>query len=69
MTSPVAVVPDTALRQAQDVGGLPNDDADIRWRAWKARGIEQDRRTTTIIRRTVILSAITFAIWLFVQFA
>jgi hypothetical protein len=69
MTSPVALMPEAALRYDQNVGALPNDDADIRWRTWKARGVEQDRRTATIIRRTVILSAIAFAIWLFVQFA
>jgi hypothetical protein len=67
MTSPVAVVPEAALRQAHGVGGLPTDDADIRWRAWKARGVEQDRRTTTIIRRTILLTAIAVVIWSIVR--
>jgi hypothetical protein len=66
MTAHVAMAPDPALRQAESVAEVGNDDADIRWRAWKARGVEQDRRTMTTIRRTIVLTAIAFAIWVWV---
>ena len=31
------------------VATLPDSEADIRWRNWQARGVENDRRTATRI--------------------
>ena len=42
-------------------------DADIRWRNWKARGAEADRRTAKRMRGVALLIAAAFIVWTVVQ--
>jgi hypothetical protein len=55
MTTQIAIVPDA--------------DAESRWRSWKARGAESDRRTAKTMRRVVFVIVVTYAVWFVVQFA
>jgi hypothetical protein len=49
------------------VATLPDPEADIRWRDWQARGDESDRRTTTRMRRLMLVIATALAVWFIVQ--
>ena len=49
------------------VAAVPDPEADIRWREWKARGAEDDRRRTIMMRRLAVLIGIGLAVLLFVQ--
>jgi hypothetical protein len=42
-------------------------DADIRWRAWQARGAEGDRRSAATMGGLTVLVSIGVAFWLFIQ--
>jgi hypothetical protein len=53
MTSHVAIISDT--------------DAETRWRDWQARGAARDRRTTTRMRRLMLLIVTALVLWFFVQ--
>jgi hypothetical protein len=42
---------------------VPDVEADIRWRAWQARGFAGDRRTAARMRAVVLLIAAALIIW------
>ena len=46
---------------------LPDCDGDVRWRKWEARGVENDRRTATRMRRLMLAFGTALAVWLSVQ--
>jgi hypothetical protein len=46
---------------------IPDVDGDNRWRAWRARAAEGDRRLATRMRKVIVLVAAGLAAWLFVQ--
>ena len=41
--------------------------ADIRWRAWQARGAANDRRTTARLRKLMLLIVAAFIVWIVVR--
>lgn len=47
--------------------GLPNVEADIRWRDWQARGAASDRRTAARMRKLMLLIVTALIVWLVVQ--
>jgi hypothetical protein len=51
------------------VGVIADAEAELRWRNWRARGAEDDRRTTKRMRVLMMLIAAGFLVWLVVQFA
>ena len=55
MTDQAAIVADT--------------EADVRWRAWQARGAEGDRRTAKRMRGLTLLIAAGLFVWFVVQLA
>jgi hypothetical protein len=46
------------------VAAAPDADMDRQWRAWRARGVEGDRRRAAIMGRVITVTAIGFVIWL-----
>jgi hypothetical protein len=48
---------------------LADPEAELRWRAWQARGVEGDRRTAKRMRAFMVLVALGFLISFVVQFA
>lgn len=46
---------------------VPDAEADVRWRAWQARGAAQDRRRARIMGRVTALVALGLAAWLSLQ--
>jgi hypothetical protein len=44
-------------------------DSETRWRDWQARGAASDRRTSTTMRRLMLLIVTALAVWFFVQLA
>lgn len=43
-----------------------NTEADVRWRAWQARGAEADRRTDVRMATLTVLIAVSLVTWLVV---
>jgi hypothetical protein len=44
-------------------------EADIRWRNWRARGAEGDRRTAKRMRRLILVIVAGLLMWFVVQLA
>ena len=42
---------------------VPEFDADVRWREWKARGAESDRRTAKRMGRLMLVLAAGLVAW------
>jgi hypothetical protein len=49
------------------VATLPETETEIRWREWKTRGAESDRRTAKRMRLFMLFILAVFAIWSSVQ--
>lgn len=47
----------------------PDEEGEIRWRDWQARGAASDRRTATRMRRLMVFLVAAFAVWFLVQLA
>lgn len=45
----------------------PDSEADIRWREWRARGAERDRRTDVRLRKAMLLIVAAVVVWFVVQ--
>jgi hypothetical protein len=45
------------------IHGVPDAEADVRWRDWVARGAASDRRTTKRMTGLMFLIAIGLGIW------
>ena len=50
-----------------DAAVVADVDADIRWRAWQARGAAADRRTDARMRIVVLLVVAALIVWTVVQ--
>jgi len=46
---------------------IPDPEADIRWRDWRARGAASDRRTAARMRKLMLLIVAALIIWSIVQ--
>ena len=44
-------------------------EADIRWRAWRARGAASDRRTAARMRKVMLLIIAALVVWFVLQLA
>ena len=49
------------------VASISDPDAEIRWRAWQARGAAGERRTATRMRQVMLLIVSALVIWFYVQ--
>lgn len=58
-----------ALRLTNQLAITPDEEGEIRWRDWQARGAASDRRTATRMRRLMVLLVAAFAVWFLVQLA
>jgi hypothetical protein len=48
---------------------ISDTEADIRWRAWQARGAAKDRRTAARMRKLMFLIVAALIVWFVVQLA
>jgi hypothetical protein len=48
---------------------VPDGQAEIRWRNWRARGEANDRRTATRMRMLLLLIIAALVVWFLVQLA
>jgi hypothetical protein len=46
---------------------IPDVEADIRWRAWQARGDASDRRTAARMRNVMLVVIAALIVWFAVQ--
>jgi hypothetical protein len=46
---------------------VADPEAELRWRNWRARGVEDDRRTAKRMRGLMILIAAAILVWFVVQ--
>jgi hypothetical protein len=46
---------------------IPDVEADIRWRAWQARGAASDRQTAGRMRKVMLLIVAALIVWFVVQ--
>ena len=42
---------------------IPDVDADIKWRAWQARGVASNRRTAARMRNVMLLIVAALIVW------
>jgi hypothetical protein len=49
------------------IQGVPDVEADVRWRDWVARGAASDRRRSKRMTRLMLLIAIGLGIWVTVM--
>jgi len=47
--------------------GIPDVEADVRWRDWQARGAASDRRTAARMRKVMLLVVAALMVWFVVQ--